>query len=84
VKLGAYADDLMTLVASVQEWKALDGALRLYGNSSNARVNLSTTVAFPISTYSDPYLKAHLSSLHLQWPDNTTRVALTNLGFPIF
>ncbi|KAG0041516.1 hypothetical protein BGZ90_009800, partial [Linnemannia elongata] len=84
MKHGAYADDLLALVSSVAEWEALDSALTLYGRASNAKVNLSKTIAFPMARSADPQLKDHLTALDLQWHDSTSREALIYLGFPIF
>jgi hypothetical protein len=84
VKQGAYADDLLAMVSSVEEWEALDRALQLYGSASNAKVNLNKTVAFPMSNYFDIPLKTHLSTLDIQWHDDTSPEALIYLGFPLF
>lgn len=84
VKHGAYADDLLAMVSSVEEWEALDRALQLYGSASNARINLNKTVAFPMSNSFDIPLKTHLSTLSIQWHDETSSDALIYLGFPLF
>ncbi|KAG9061130.1 hypothetical protein KI688_007760 [Linnemannia hyalina] len=49
IKLSAYADDLMTLISSTTEWSALEDILLTYGRASNAKVNLSKTMAFPMA-----------------------------------
>lgn len=59
-------------------------ALTLYRRASNAKVNLSKTIAFPMARSADPQLKDHLTALDLQWHDSTSHDALIYLGFPIF
>lgn len=83
VKLSAYADDLLIYLASVDEWHWLSEALHLYGRASNAKVNLTKTVAFPMSPVPNTALKTHLHSLQVQWHDHDNDHALIYLGFPV-
>lgn len=44
----AYADDLLCVVRSVEEWDTLKGIMHMYGRASNAKLNLRKTVAFSL------------------------------------
>ncbi|KAK3805464.1 MAG: hypothetical protein JOS17DRAFT_661224, partial [Linnemannia elongata] len=79
----AYADDLLTLISSVDEWHALEDSLRLYGEASNARINIGKTTAFPMSQWANTPLKNHLASLNMQWHDSSSAETLIHLGFPV-
>ncbi|KAK3812341.1 MAG: hypothetical protein J3R72DRAFT_530167 [Linnemannia gamsii] len=83
IKQGAYADDLLALISSVDEWHALDDSLRLYGEASNARINIGKTTAFPMSKWANIPLKVHLASLNMQWHDGSSTETLIYLGFPV-
>ncbi|KAF9112822.1 hypothetical protein BGW39_003961 [Mortierella sp. 14UC] len=66
IKLGAYADDLMILISTTTEWTALKDALQIYGRASNAKVNLSKTVAFSMSPSHSKELQTQLEHLGIQ------------------
>lgn len=83
IKLGAYADDLMTIISTTAEWIALENCLQTYGRASNAKVNLSKTVAFPMAPSYSIELQTRLEQLHIQWHDHNSADALIYLGFPI-
>jgi len=84
IKLGAYADDLKTIISTTSEWTALEDCLQIYGRASNAKVNLSKTVAFPMAPSYSVELRTRLEQLNIQWHDHNSADALIYLGFPIF
>jgi hypothetical protein len=49
IKLLAYADDLLMILADPQEWQILLLHLQTYNNASNARVNLKKTALFTLA-----------------------------------
>jgi hypothetical protein len=83
IEQGAYADDLLAFISSVDEWQTLDDSLRLYGEASNARINIGKTTAFPMSKWANVLLKNHLASLNMQWHDGSSTETLIYLGFPV-
>ncbi|KAF9342948.1 hypothetical protein BGX26_006525, partial [Mortierella sp. AD094] len=78
----AYADDLLCLIKSAEEWTHLKEILATYGRASNAKLNLSKTVAFPLYKGIGPLAEA-LQADHVQIHSDGAEDALVYLGFPI-
>lgn len=83
IKLLAFADDLLTFLNNAIEWDALREHLDRYGQASNARVNYSKTVAFPLGWTPDTTLATALSTHNIRWHDPTSDTFITYLGFPV-
>ncbi|KAH7044379.1 hypothetical protein BKA57DRAFT_495117 [Linnemannia elongata] len=73
----------MTIKSTTAEWTVLENCLQIYNRASNAKVNLSKTVAFPMTPSYSIELHSRLEQLHIQWHDHNSAEALICLGFPI-
>ena len=82
LKLMAYADDLLSVIKTTEEWESLKKIMDTFGRASNARLNLKKTVAFPL-------FKGVGALSHALQQDNVhvhskrAEEALVYLGFPI-
>jgi len=83
VRLLAYADDLLQIINSVGEWTALQELLDTYSRASNAKVNLSKTIASPLSNTPDPALKQVVITSGAKWHDADSPSFEKYLGYPI-
>ena len=82
IKLLAYADDLAVFISTYIEWVVLEGAFREYGLASNALLNVSKTVVFPMRPGIHP-LKAAFQFHGIEWYDEDSEQPQKYLGFPI-
>lgn len=83
VRLLAYADDLLQFINSAEEWTVLQELLDLYSRASNAKVNLSKTIAFPLSRTPDPELQRLVVASGTKWHDENSPSFEKYLGYPI-
>lgn len=82
LKLMAYADDLWTVIRTVEEWTCLKGIMDTFGRASNARLNLKKTVAFPLFKNVGALSQA-LQQDHVHIHSKRSADALVYLGFPL-
>jgi len=78
----AYADDLLCIIQSADEWNTLKEIMHTYGRASNARLNLRKTVAFPLHNNLGP-LQGSFQRDGVQTHSKNAEEALIYLGFPI-
>jgi len=83
VRLLAYADVLLQFINSTGEWAVLQELLELYSRASNAKVNLSKTIAFPLSSNPDQELKQLVTASGTKWHDSESPSFEKYLGYPI-
>ncbi|KAI8327653.1 hypothetical protein BC941DRAFT_330164, partial [Chlamydoabsidia padenii] len=62
----AYADDLVLFINDIAEWETAKNLLQLYGQASNARINLSKTIMISMT-----------GRHHQQWTDITMTSGIT-------
>lgn len=83
-KLLCYADDLAVFLNSPEEWHALTALLSLYGQASNAKVNLQKTVIVSLSGRPHPSWVQMCETNHITWHDNKCSTAVRYLAYPLY
>ncbi|KAF9185027.1 hypothetical protein BGZ49_004356 [Haplosporangium sp. Z 27] len=67
LKIMACAGDLKVYLREVEEWYALKEVMETYSLASNAKPNLSKTVAYPLSSTGGPVIQQlRLDHIHIQ------------------
>lgn len=90
IKVLAYADDVLSFVKSQDELLELQNCLRTYNQASNARINYSKSVAFPLHggkmTGTDGQQVQHhvTTTLQMKWFDSHSTGYIKYLGYPIW
>ncbi|KAF9343280.1 hypothetical protein BGX34_006972 [Mortierella sp. NVP85] len=78
----AYADGLLCIIRSAEEWDTLKEIMHTYGRASNARLNLRKTVAFSLHQDLGP-MRGSFQRDGVQIHSKNAEKALIYLGFPI-
>ncbi|KAK4519252.1 uncharacterized protein ATC70_009484 [Mucor velutinosus] len=84
VKLLSYADDLEVFLADPREWPVLLSLLSLYGQASNAKVNLDKTVLVSLSGRSHDEWKQLAAVTNIEWYDESSTGSVRFLGYPLY
>jgi hypothetical protein len=90
IKVLAYADDVLSFVKSQAELVELQECLRVYNRASNAKINYSKSVAFPLhggkmNGSDGQQVKQYITTeLHMNWFDSHSTGYIKYLGYPIW
>ncbi|KAG1045508.1 hypothetical protein G6F43_011259 [Rhizopus delemar] len=83
LKVLAYADDVCVFLSSPEDFVRVQYHLHIYGQVSNAKVNLSKTEAIFLNGYASPsWQQMLLQHQIVKWHDHTKPQPLRYLGFP--
>ncbi|KAK4521913.1 uncharacterized protein ATC70_004451 [Mucor velutinosus] len=90
IKVLAYADDVLSFVKSQDELVELQDRLRVYNQASNAKINYSKSVAFPLhggkmkDTDGQQVKRYVTTQLRMKWYDSHSTGYIKYLGYPLW
>ncbi|KAG1142122.1 hypothetical protein G6F38_007956 [Rhizopus arrhizus] len=85
VKALAYADDVLVILSSFQDFDRLQAAISTYAAASNAHLNYNKTQAFSLSGATLPEWQQFLTDHHIStWHDAQSLSPLRYLGYPVY
>jgi len=88
VKIMAYADDVLILVKSRQEYMQMEDCIKTYSKASNSKINYDKSMAFPLhggrmEGYFGTRLRGYIQQ-QMKWYDYDSSEYIKYLGYPIF
>ena len=84
IKIMAYADDMVVLLRSPEEWEVLQEIYSTYAKASNARLNVHKTEFISLSGYPWPQWQLLQRSIGAAWHDKHSLTATRYLGYPVY